>query len=94
MTELDSIIYKQVPGLEVHEAEDGLIIFNSHTDRVHHLNPTAGVLFELCQQPTSRAALIDSVQQLYELDAPPDEVVVSAINQLLDERVVALFEGD
>ena len=75
--------FQQIPNLEAHEAEDGLIVFNSTTDKVHHLNPTAGVLFELCSAPSSAAALAEELGALYELAEPPTE----AVNTTLDPRI-------
>ena len=43
----DTRQYSRAADLEVHETEDGLIVFNPATDRVHHLNHSAGALFEL-----------------------------------------------
>ena len=34
--------YTHAAALEVHETDDGLVVFNPATDRVHHLNYTAG----------------------------------------------------
>ena len=85
MNTTEEYCYRQAQGLEVHEAEDGLIMFNAGTDRVYHLNPTAGVLFELCGQPQSVSGLIDSVPQLYQLEEPPTDAVRAALAQLVEE---------
>jgi hypothetical protein len=47
--------YTHAAALEVHETDDGLVVFNPATDRVHHLNYTAGVLFEFCRDPRDAA---------------------------------------
>ncbi len=80
--------YRQVEGLEVHEADDGLIIFNASTDRVHHLNQTAGVLFELCLQARTLAQLLESVQQLYQLQQKPLDEVQQTVTKLVAEGVL------
>ncbi len=80
--------YRQVDGLEVHEADDGLIIFNSSTDRVHHLNQTAGVLFELCLQAQTLADLLESMQQLYQLQRTPLDEIQQTVTKLVDEGVL------
>ncbi len=38
----------QVGGLDISETEDGLVVLNVLSRRVHHLNATAAILFELC----------------------------------------------
>lgn len=80
--------FQQTPNLEAHEAEDGLIVFNSTTDKVHHLNPTAGVLFELCSEPSSPTSLAEELGALYELPEPPTEAVNTTLEQLVAEGVL------
>jgi hypothetical protein len=94
MTANNSIRFTQVPGLEVHESEDGLIIFNAQTDRVHHLNPTAGVLFELCRKPASCAMLLESLRELYVGEDISADVIQTGIDNLLEEKVLAPLDGD
>lgn len=84
----------QKSGLEVHEADDGLIVFNPATDKVHHLNPTAGVLFELCAEPNTVSSLGELLRQLYELDTVPFEDVKTGIKQLLGEGVLTTANGE
>ncbi len=81
-------LYQQADDLDVNEAEDGLIIFNPETDRVHHLNPTAGVLFSLCDNPIFQSALIESFNALFGLDEDGEPSVMPVLQQLLEEGVL------
>lgn len=45
--------------LEISETEDGLVVLNVATRRVHHLNSTASILFELCTGDNS----VESINQ-------------------------------
>jgi hypothetical protein len=56
--------------LEVDEAEDGLVVFDPHEDMVHHLNPTAAVIFDLCDGSRAPDAIAALLGELYELDGP------------------------
>jgi len=85
--------YQQVQGLDVHEADDGLIIFHADTDRVHHLNFSAGVLFALCDQPRSRASLVESFQVLFGLEDSDTAAVQATLDQLLAEGVLIRTNG-
>ena len=80
--------YVQGPGLEVHEADDGLIVFNTATDKVHHLNPSAGILFELCHQAHSIEDVAQSMAQLYQLDELPLDEAKNSVEQLVAEGVL------
>ena len=88
MNSSDDTRYRQVEGLDVHEAEDGLIAFNPENDRVHHLNPAAGVAFELCAQTQSRRELIESFNTLFDLDDESGTSALDALNRLLSEGVL------
>jgi hypothetical protein len=82
-------LYKQVDGLDVHEADDGLIVFNQKSDRVHHLNASAGVLFELCSEPVSRRQLVEMFCTLFDLDSLSGErALESTLDQLIKESVL------
>ncbi len=86
-------MYEQVEGLDVHEADDGLILFNPETDCVHHLNSSAGVLFVLCDQPRSRESLINSFNALYGLDNSSDDSIQTTLDQLTQQRVLVKSTG-
>ena len=88
MKNTTEILYLQVEGLDVHEAEDGLIIFNPGTDRVHHLNSTAGVVFSLCDQPSTGMALIESFTELFDMEQHSAETVLTVLTQLSEEGVL------
>lgn len=74
--------------LEVHDAEDGVVVFNPATDKVHHLNPTASALFELCDGSTSNDEVARLVGDLFGLDEPPIDAVLQGLRQLVDEGVL------
>ena len=59
--------------LEVNESTDGLIVYDPEHDRVHHLNATASLVFELCTGASSEADLAQLVARAFP-DADADEV--------------------
>jgi len=79
---------KHTEGLEVHEAQDGLVVFNPETDRVHHLNGTAAVVFELCDGSRETADLPALVAELFSLDDPPADAVSEGLGQLIEQGVL------
>ena len=78
----------QAEGLDVHETDDGLVVYQADTDRVHYLNPTAAALFVLAAEPVTATDLASGLAQLWELDEPPVDDVEQCIAQLLDEGVL------
>lgn len=79
---------KQADKLEVHEAQDGLVVFNPKTDRVHHLNPTAAVLFELCDGSRQTSELPELVAELFSMDEPPRDAITEGLVQLVEQGVL------
>lgn len=86
--------YARISGLDVNETEDGLIVFNPATDSVHHLNYTAGVLFELCQGTHSAAELATLMADFYTLDAAPAEETETGLQQLVSEGLLTKVDGE
>jgi hypothetical protein len=75
-------------GLDVHEVEDGFVVFDASTDRVHYLNPTASVVFSLCDGTRSTDEVAELVRSAWELDAAPVADVAACIAQLRGEGVL------
>ena len=86
--------YKRVAGLEVHESDDGLIVFNPSTDKVHHLNYTSGVLFELCHDSHTLEDLTERMNTFYDPESVSEDIVKDGVAQLLKEGVFVTSEND
>jgi hypothetical protein len=71
----------------VHEADSGLVLSRTIT-RVHQLNPSASVIFELCDGTRTPDAIAELVQAAWGLDEPPREAVIQCLAQLQAEGVV------
>lgn len=78
----------RVEGLEPHEVDDGLVVYQAGTDRVHYLNPTASVVFELCTGEHTEAEIEELVGDAWSLPEPPREEVRTCLAQLRAEGVV------
>jgi len=76
------------PGLEINEVEDGLIVYQESVERVHHLNPTASVVFELCDGTRDASAITAMVRELFGLDEEPNDEVDACLSRFLHEGLV------
>lgn len=79
---------RRADDLEVHEVEDGLVVYDPRSDRVHYLNHTAGLVLELCDGQTP-ARIAELIGTAFELDAAPTQAVDECIATLLREGLVA-----
>jgi hypothetical protein len=77
-----------VEDLEVNEANDGLIVYDPRTDRVHYLNSTAAVVFTLCDGEHDVAALAEFMAAAFELDEPPVVTVEECLAHLDQEGLL------
>jgi len=75
------------PGLEVHTVEDGVVVFDADTDRVHYLNPTATFVFSLADGTRTGEEIAELVREAWNLDAAPVDEVNGCIEQLRAEGV-------
>jgi PqqD family protein of HPr-rel-A system len=78
----------KAPGLEAHEVDDGLVVYQGVSDRVHYLNATAAVVYELCDGKHSEEEIVALVGEAWDLDEPPRQEVETCLEQLRAEGVV------
>jgi FkbM family methyltransferase len=76
-------------GLQITETEDGLEVVQPESGRMHELNLTAALVFELCSGERSVSAIVAVVQDAFELAEPPTAEVLACLDQLRRERVVS-----
>jgi hypothetical protein len=78
----------QASDLDVHEVDDGLVIYDLASDRVHYLNETASLVFALCTGEHSDGRIGELVGLAWELAQPPDAEVRACLAQLRGEGLI------
>jgi hypothetical protein len=76
-------------GLEVSEAIDGLLVYQPVRNRLHRLNTTAAVVFDLCTGERTVAEVVALVQEAFQLDAPPVAEVEQCLAHLRSEGLLS-----
>ena len=76
-------------GLDVNEVDDGVIVYDESTDRVHHLNPTAAVILEFCDGTRSAPEIAQAVAETFGLDAAPREETIACLEELVTQGLVS-----
>lgn len=79
---------RRAEGLEVTEAEDGLVVYDPVHDMVHHLNPSAAVIFDLCDGSRDPQAIAQVMAEAYELSALPLEDTRTGLDDLLEHHLI------
>jgi hypothetical protein len=76
-------------GLEVHEVDDGLVVYQSQPEeRVHHLNNTAAIVFELCDGQNTPSEISGQLAGAFGLSEVPDQVAENCIADLWSKGVI------
>ncbi|MGA3397587.1 MAG: PqqD family protein [Acetobacteraceae bacterium] len=88
MTETTTDRPDKTVGLEINPVTDGYIIYQADRDRVHYLNQTAAIVFELCNGHNAIDDLARMVQQAWQLTSPPTEDVMECLDALRQEGLI------
>lgn len=80
--------FARSPNLEINQAPDGYVIYQSGPDRVHFLNMTAAVVLELCDGEHSLQEIVEILQAAYDLDTPPLDDFKASVSNLITEGLV------
>jgi hypothetical protein len=75
-------------GVELEQMSEGFMAMQTELGRVHYMNHTAAIVFELCDGETTEDAIALALQELYDLDAPPRETVTSCLATLREQKLV------
>jgi hypothetical protein len=80
---------RRLESLEVNEAEDGLVIYDPGRDIVHHLNPSAAVIFDLCDGTRDADSIARVLGEAYDLGTPPLEDALAGLRDLADRHLIS-----
>jgi len=75
-------------GLEVHLVDDGYVVHDVVAGRVHHLNLSSSLVFELSDGSRDVEAIAAEVGAAFGLDATPLDDTTACVTQLLAEGVL------
>jgi hypothetical protein len=80
---------RQTPDLDITETDDGYIIYEPETDKVHHLNPSAVLILELCDGSSTALEIAEAVREVFQLPSTPIGSVTDGILALAAEGLVS-----
>jgi hypothetical protein len=80
--------YVQTPGCEVSHVPDGFVIYQANRDKVHYLNPTAAMVYELCGTTLTVPDIAAYLGNAFSLSEPPLAEVRDCIDSLVREGLI------
>jgi len=90
MTEITpDLTFHAVAGVEINRVPDGAMVYQNERERVHFLNPTALIVFELCAMDKTTAEIETFIADAFGLQATPTAAVHECLVSLLDEGLVS-----
>jgi Coenzyme PQQ synthesis protein D (PqqD) len=75
-------------GLEANDVSDGCVVYDGANDRIHYLNGTAAILFELCTGDISVDEMASFLQRSFELDELPRAETDDCLARLREEGLI------
>ena len=78
----------QAINLDVHEVPDGYIVYQKERDRVHYLNKTAAIIFELCDGKHEPDDIVARVAKAFELGPSAHDQIRAGLDSLVNEGLV------
>ena len=81
--------FRQLPGCEVSEMPDGLVIYQADQEQVHYLNPTASLIYNLCADDLTAAAIAVELQAAFDLSERPSAEVLACLDDLIGKGLIA-----
>jgi hypothetical protein len=84
----DDAYPRRAEALEINEAEDGLVIYDPSQDTVHHLNPSASMIFDLCDGTRDAETIARTLAEAYGLDAPPTAEAFAGLADLAERKLI------
>jgi hypothetical protein len=76
-------------GNEINMVPDGCMIYQPSRERVHYLNPTAVVVYELAGAGRNLAAIEEFLREAYALREAPRREVMACLEMLVAEGLVS-----
>jgi hypothetical protein len=74
--------------LEINEAEDGLVVYDTAHETVHHLNPSAAIIFDLCDGSRDVETIASVLTEAFELEAPATDAARAGLRELAERRLI------
>ena len=83
-----SELVTQALNLEVHHVPDGYIVYQGERERVHYLNKTAAIIFELCDGVRGPQDIVARVAKAFELGPSAHDEIRAGLDALINEGLV------
>jgi len=85
---MENKCYKSSASFEINQMEDGYVIYQYDSDKVHYLNHTASLVLELCNGKNSVEQIAKGVEVMFDLSHSAQQEVTECLELLLKEELI------
>lgn len=78
--------FRTVEGVDLNEVPDGYVIYDNQANKVHYLNTTAAVIYQLLDGSLTVGEVADLVKEAFSLKEDVD--VVPSLENLLEAKLI------
>jgi len=78
----------KIEALETHLIDDQFVVYEPQADVVHYLNPSAALIFELCDGQHRVSEILELVRDAYSLPGAPVEDIMACLASLKSAGIV------
>lgn len=89
MSDITSALPMRSRDFEVSEVEDGYVVFDETSQRVHYLNATAALVYEFADGTRTVEDIAGLVSAVFEQSSPATAEVHDALEMLRREQLVS-----
>jgi len=82
--------YKTIDGVDLNEVPDGYVIYDNDANKVHYLNTTAAIVYQLLDGSQTVDTIAELVKQAFGVDEDVD--VTASIENLLEANLICKVE--
>jgi Coenzyme PQQ synthesis protein D (PqqD) len=75
-------------GLEIHLVDEQCVVYDTSSDTIHYLNPTAALVLEFCDGHHAPSDIAVVLQEAYQLPEAPLDEVTRCLKSLRDIKFV------
>lgn len=86
--------FEAVPGMELIQIKDGLVIYQHEPERVHRLNRSAAVIYLLCDGSRTVDDIAHEVQLAFNTANTHHNAVTHCLHQLTGAELLRRVDGD
>jgi hypothetical protein len=78
----------KAPNLEISEVEDGVVVYQDEPERVHHLNRSAALIFELSTGDRTVGDIAEELRAVFAMSEAPHDLVADCVRQLYELSLI------